>query len=294
DLNYAGRAGYLPVRTQGHPLRGGRASLDASISSQFASGLAMIAPLMDQGLSLELGGNPVSLPYLDLTLSMLTRLGMKAVRNGTQVRVEQGEYPDSMIHVEPDWSAAAFIYAAVALSPGAQVRIPGLSLDSAQGDKQAANVFAPLGVNTSSLDDGIMIRQQDMASEEPMEADLRDSPDLLPALAVAAAMLERKALFHGMAHLRVKESDRIDAVLSLLRQCGYQASAGPDWLSVQGNTPGHCDPVIDPRNDHRLAMAFSLLCFRNEVSISNAGCVEKSWPDFWDSLSSLGFRIKQI
>lgn len=283
--------GYLPVKVVGGNLEGDRITLEASGSSQYASALAMIAPLLKNGLTIELKGDAVSLPYLDLTLAMLSSLGINAKRTGALVRIELGSYPSAVIDVEPDWSAAAFIYAAVALRPGSEILLPGLNAVSAQGDSIIAELFRPLGVETSQLSNGTFIRHYKPDSEADIDLDIKDTPDLFPALAVTAAMLHRRAIFRGIPHLKIKESDRISAVAGLLGQFGYEVTEGPDFLRISENAPVAFSPIIDPQNDHRLAMAFSLMSLRNDLMINNSGCVEKSWPGYWEALASLGFRI---
>ncbi|HRZ77706.1 MAG TPA: hypothetical protein P5248_10085, partial [Bacteroidales bacterium] len=219
------------------------------------------------------------------------RLGMRAEREGARVSIAPQPYPAGRLNISPDWSAAAFPYALVALRPGSSLDLPGLSTDSLQGDRLTAALFEPLGVKTLRTSEGIRLEHHRIPTNHPLDADLGGTPDLLPALAVTAALRGQAMHFRGIAHLRDKESDRISAVQALLQQCGCASKAGPDWLEVTGQgLPAQAGP-LDPQNDHRLAMAFSLMALASPITLKDPSCTGKSWPQWWEVLRGLGFRI---
>ena len=264
--------GYPPLRIE--PPEAGEAgstvTVDGSLSSQYASGLLMVAPHLPDGISLTLTGTPVSRPYLDMTLEMMKGAGARLqwASPGT-LRVEPGPYEGRRWSIEPDWSTAAFLLAAGNIA-GKSVEVPGLLPpdESLQGD-------ATFSVLLDRLRRG-----------EDREFDLTDVPDLIAPLAAAAVFARGRTRIRGVAHARVKESDRVSVLARGLGQVGVEVRETDDGLDIE--PLGTVVPVaatLDPEDDHRMAMAFGLLSLRQPgIVVDNPGCVSKSFPGFWEAL----------
>lgn len=290
QLHWLGKPGYLPVEVIGQTLHGKQIYMDADESSQHMSALCMIAPLIKGGLELVLNRSIVSGPYLDMTLSLLRSAGIPIKIDGSAIRVEESPFQALHLEIESDWSAAAFMYAACALSPGGNIFLPGLKTFSLQGDRRCADFFKSLGVLTLEEDRGIRIIQT--AQVANIEADLCDYPDLLPALAVTAAGLGIHAKFTGLSHLRIKESNRLDTVTRNLQCCGYECVQHADALEVSGASHPQASAGISAYSDHRIAMSFAMLSIpMGSIEIHGHESVSKSWPGFWKCLQELGWKI---
>lgn len=291
DITCQGAPGHLPLRIRGAALRGGDIALDASASSQFASALAMIAPLCPGGLNIALGGEIASMPYLRMTMRMMEARGIDVDLAGYTLRVGPGPYRDAPQEAEPDWSAAAFWYSIAAVTAG-WVTLPGMSLPSLQGDSVLASVGDRFGVLTEFSDEGAQLSATpDLYSR--LDIDMADYPDLVPPLAVTAYLTGIPFRFTGVANLRHKESDRLEALCEGLRACGCLPDSGDDWLGWEGErTPLPEIPCINPRADHRIAMAFAAAAvYIPGIIIRDTEAAAKSYPGFWDDLRRAGFTL---
>ncbi|MDE6333017.1 MAG: 3-phosphoshikimate 1-carboxyvinyltransferase, partial [Muribaculaceae bacterium] len=226
DIEYTGREGFAPLHIRGRRLDGGHVSLDARSSSQFASALCMVAPGMRQGLSIDLGGQIPSMPYLRMTLAMLQSRGIDAHISGYTVVVPPGILAPAEHEAERDWSAAAFWYAISAASAG-WVTIQGLTASRLQGDAILAEIGPRFGVITDFEDnDACLSATPDIFSR--LDMDMSDYPDLVPALAVISCLIGMPFSFTGVANLRLKESDRLKALADNLLTLGIITETGPD------------------------------------------------------------------
>lgn len=304
DIEYAATQGFCPLRINGRRLNGGRVAIDASISSQFLSALAMVAPTMQQPLELDLSNNIASLPYLKMTMRMLQMCGIDACLEGYTLTVPNGQItvPEGF-EVEPDWSAASYWYAITALSAGF-VTLPGLLENSLQGDSASALYGQRLGVvtdfNGTDDDDQPIVGAMLSASPEVygrLEADFAPTPDIAQTFAVAAAMLGVPFRFTGVSTLRNKETDRLQALITEARRLGFVfETEGPDTLLWDGRRfPIAQIPEIETYGDHRMAMAFApCAVFIPGIVIKDAGVVDKSYPDFWQHLTQAGFTLLDL
>lgn len=291
DITYTGESGRLPVAIRGRGLRGGEVQLDARASSQFASALAMIAPLCPGGLRIALGGEIASMPYLRMTMRMLEARGIAVDLAGYTLSVGEGPLRAVPPEVERDWSAAAFWYSIAAISAG-WVTLEGLRPSRLQGDSILAEWGERFGTLTEFTDGGAELSATpDIYSR--LDMDMGDWPDLVPALAVTAYLAAQPFRFSGVGNLRLKESDRIAALCGGLRACGCIARAEGDTLGWEGERePLTAVPVIDPRGDHRIAMAFAAAAiFIPGIIIKDTEVSAKSYPGFWDDLRAAGFRL---
>ena len=275
--------GCPPVRVTGG-LTGGHAQLSGAISSQYLSALLFIGPLAPQGLTIEITGDLVSRPYVDLTLEVLADFGISYYRQGHQFfQLPGGQcYLPQNYVIEADASSASYFWAAAALS-GGRVTITNLSLESSQGDAAFPHVLERLGCIMSETLQGLTIHGGPL---QGITVDMAAMPDLVPTLAVLAAFARGETIITGVAHLRHKESDRLQAVATELAKLGIEAKETADGLIIQGGEPRGA--VIDTYNDHRIAMSFAIAGLKAPgMVITDPDCVAKSFPDFWDLFERL-------
>ncbi|MBO4966127.1 MAG: 3-phosphoshikimate 1-carboxyvinyltransferase [Muribaculaceae bacterium] len=296
DIEYQRHDDYPPLLIKGTPLKGDNVEIRADVSSQFISALMMIAPTIDGGLAIHRkGARTVSRPYIDMTASMMRQFGAHIDQNGTDIIVHGGKYqaPDEYV-IEPDWSAASYFYEIAALLNGKEVAIENLlpPEKSLQGDARCAQLFSNLGVSTEYLPDGTAVLRgggQTRIADE----DLSQTPDLVPALAVAHCLCGVPFRFKGIDHLRLKESNRLDVIVAELRKLGFVASEHDDVLEWSGEIcSAKSDEPIRTHDDHRIAMAFAPAVYKfKELVILHEGVVDKSYPLYWSNLEKLGIRI---
>ncbi len=300
-IEYLDGDGHAPLRVVGGGLKGGEVSIDPTVSSQFVSSLLMVAPLMSEGLRLRFLGEPVSLPYIKMTVAMMRRRGVSVELAPLMAEVTPGSYKPVKADDEADWSAAAFWYEVVALTAG-WITLKGkddvpfpLPADSVQGDARAAEFFECLGVLTEGSEDipgGVALSPSPEVFGR-LDLDLQDYPDLAPALTVTCCMLGVPFRFVGLKSLSIKETDRLKALVEEMDKVGCSLETIRDYgLEWEGKRhPIASLPEFDPRGDHRLAMAFApVAAYIPGIVVKDAGCVAKSYPGYWDDLRSLGFQ----
>ena len=288
DITYMDHEGFAPLRIAGRRLRGSRLSLRGDVSSQFVSALMMIGPVIG-GLELELTGELVSRPYIDMTGALMERHGVAVECHDHVIAVPAGSYQTLPLSDEGDWSAAAFWLALQALLPQARITLQGLHRDSVQGDSRIIYIMEQMGMVTHWHADGSLTA--DMSGAHccccSTFADLTDTPDLAPVLVTLLCLLGRPFRVTGLRTLRHKESNRQEALRMELRKLGYVITIeGDDAISWHFATcPPSEHPVIDPHGDHRIAMALALAAVRHPgLTIADAGVVDKSYPGLWDHL----------
>ncbi len=298
DITYAEHEGFPPLHIKGKSLEGGALTLPANISSQYISALLMIAPTLKKGLRLTLEGEIISRPYIDMTLALMRQCGAETVwENDATINIKPTGYnPPAEFSVESDWSAASYWYELVALCPDASARVelPLLYANSLQGDSRVQHFYAHLGVKTTFIDNGIILTKTPCnATNETLELDLAEQPDLAQTLVVTCAMLRRPFHFTGLQTLKIKETDRITALQTELRKFGIN-------IVNINNCELHCDtypndfnsestpPTIATYDDHRMAMALAPCAYQvGQVNIQHSEVVRKSYPTFWDDISKI-------
>ena len=276
-----GAPGHLPVLVSG-PLTGRIAELPGDASSQFLSGLLLAGPLLPDGLEVQLTTALVSRPYAVMTAAVMRAFGAAADVGDRICRVAGDGYRATAYAVEPDASAASYFFAAAAIT-GGRVRVEGLGRGSIQGDMAFTDVLARMGASVTLLDDAVEVKGGELHG---IDVDLADLSDTAPTLAVVAALADSPTRVRGIGFIRAKESDRIGAVVEELRKCGVDASEEADGFVVRPSTVQAA--VIDPHDDHRLAMAFALLGLRVPgIEISDPECVAKTFPNYFEALGNL-------
>ncbi len=296
-IEYIEKEGYPPLRIFGSALQGGEISLAGGVSSQYISALLMIAPLMENGLTLNLEGNIISRPYINLTLQLMEQFGVKATWSGQMIRILPQEYKPVHFTVESDWSAASYWYAMMALSKTAEIELLGLFKNSLQGDAAGAKLFAQLGVGTTFTDRGVQLKHNGNVAKK-LIYNFVNEPDLAQTFVVVCVLLNIPFRFTGLQSLKIKETDRIEALKTELRKLGYLLTDSND--SILEWNGERCEPEVDPviatYEDHRMAMAFApaALILPQGIRIADPGVVTKSYPTFWDNLRGAGFTVKEV
>ena len=296
EIKYERSNGFPPLRISGKPLEGGAISLKGNVSSQYISALLMIAPILKNGLKMTLTGDIISKPYINLTLQLMKDFGAEAewlYDNCIEVRPKP--YTSVPFTVESDWSAASYWYQMAALAPQAEIQLNGLFADSYQGDSKVAELFTELGVETIFNSKGALLRKTGVCCEQ-MEYNFINEPDLTQTFAVTCAVMGIPFRFSGLHTLKIKETDRIAALIAELGKLGYVLKeTGKATLYWDGERQSVSEtPAIKTYEDHRMAMAFAPACLRiPSITICDPQVVSKSYPHYWEDLTKAGFSIQQ-
>ncbi len=280
--------GCPPVRVGGPGLPGGAARLPGSKSSQYLSAILLAAPASAAGVQVEIEGDLVSRPYVDLTIAVMRRFGVEVERQPPAPRarrfsVAPRAYQARDLAIEGDYSSASYFFAAAAIT-GGRVEVRGLDPESAQGDARLLGLLREMGCRVETAADSVAV--EGGGALEGIDADLRDLPDVAPTLAVVALFAHGPTRLHGVPHLRLKETDRIAALVAEIRRLGGEAAPAPDGLTI---VPRPLTGArVETYGDHRMAMAFAVAGLRVPgLVIRDPGCVSKSFPGFWDAFDCL-------
>lgn len=294
-IEYADEEGYPPLRISGKKLQGGEITLSASVSSQYISALLMIAPTMEQGLKLTLDGDIISRPYIMMTLSMMRQWGVESEFVGNTITIAPQKYNPIDFEVEADWSAASYWYEIAALSSG-DVSLHGLDDKSVQGDSEISKYFEYLGINTH-FDDGVVELEPSPDLVPRLNLDLSDQPDLAQTIVVTSCMLGVSFHLTGLSTLKIKETDRLEALRAEMLKLGMVLTVERDSELIWDGSrrPIYEFPEIDTYEDHRMAMAFApVSLFIPGIVINNIEVVSKSYPDYWQHLQEAGFKFQEV
>ncbi len=282
-----GEEGHLPVTVVAHGLDGGSVRIPGDVSSQFVSALLLSGPAMARGVRVEVDGDVVSRPYLDVTTATMGAFGVPVERHGESgLAVAPGTYRACRYRIEPDASAASYFFAAAALC-GGRVWVPGLGRASVQGDLAFVDVLAAMGAKVRRDEHGTEV--EGTGELAGVDVDLADCSDTAQTLAVVAPFASSPTRVRGIGFVRRKETDRIAAVVTELRRCGVEAEELDDGYVVH---PGAPRPArIRTYGDHRMAMSFALLGLRAPgIEIGDPGVVAKTFPGYFEALAGLRAR----
>ena len=300
QIEYTEEEGFPPLRITGDTLDGGMLEIPGDVSSQYISALLMIGPAMKNGLKLRLTGNIVSRPYIDLTLHVMHEFGISVEWTDVDmISVSHQEIGERRYTIENDWSASSYWYEILAMinDDESRVTLPGLKDASRQGDSAVRYLFSMLGVKTAFRTTNEVVLTRHMCSLPRLDYDFINQPDLAQTLVVTCATLGIPFHFTGLGNLRIKETDRIEAMKTEMRKLAYVLDDSVETeLSWNGE---RCEaeekPVIDTYEDHRMAMAFApTAILLGEIRINNPEVVTKSYPGYWDDLRKAGFTIEEI
>lgn len=292
-IEYMEKEGFPPLRIYGSNLSGGEIEISASVSSQYISALMMIAPYMADGLVINLRGKTVSHTYLDMTAGIMREFGAKVELSDRQIRIAPQPYEPVSYLVESDWSAASYFYELLAIAGNGTIRLSGLSQRSLQGDARQIAVWERLGVKTY-FEGGYTILKFKSDVVSHLEYDFVEMPDLVQSFTVACCLKGVPFVFSGVETLRIKETDRISALIDELAKLGYRLTAVDDrQLIWDGSLCKPVVPKITTYHDHRMAMAFAPAAWKYpELTICDGDVVSKSFPGYWKQLERLGVIIK--
>ena len=295
NINYLSNENFPPLKINGKKLKGNSINIDASESSQYITALMLIAPFIENGISIHLTGNIASFDYIKMTALLMNELGLSVSLTNDSIIIKP--YLDEPIvsdfTIEKDWSSAAFWYLIAALNPELSIHLIHLSKTSIQGDHIIFKVFEKLGISTSETMDGLVIFKEKI-TENFLEFDLINAIDLAPALCVACAALNINATISGLQNLKIKESNRLLAIVTELNKFGFAVSNSDDKIMIrQTNNIDYNQPIlINTYRDHRIAMAFAPLAMLfNQLKIDDTKSVSKSYPHFFNDLELVGITI---
>ena len=303
DIEYVEKEGYPPLRITGRSLTGGVLEIAGDVSSQYISALLMIGPVLEDGLELRLTGDIISRPYIDLTLWLMREFGADADwSSGDTISVKAQAYQNRDYFIENDWSGASYWYEMVALSGDrdASIQLSGLTDGSKQGDSVVKYIFSLLGVKTifETKEEGklqVVTLKKSGRRVPRLEYDFVNSPDLTQTIVVACCMLGVPFHFRGLSTLKIKETDRIEALKNEMRKLGFVLTDKNNSELIWDGT--RCEPaadaIIDTYEDHRMALAFAPVSMKQQITINNPQVVSKSYPNFWHDLQKAGFEIAQ-
>ena len=297
DIEYVEAEGYPPLKITGTRLHGGALTVSGSVSSQYITAILLIAPVIG-GIALTIEGEIMSRPYIDMTLALMARYGVKAEWRDNVIHVPAGEYTALDFTVEADWSAASYWWAMQAIVPQSRITLKGLEPQSLQGDSRIAELMSQMGVTGNWCG-----RYLDLRSDGGVGcccstfADLSGTPDIAQTLVVMLCLMGRPFRITGLRTLRIKETDRLEALRTELRKLGYVVKVeGDDAISWHfETTAAEASPHICTYHDHRMAMAFAPAAIRFPgLIIDDAQVVSKSYPLFWEHLRQAGFKIEEV
>jgi len=299
EITYIEKEGFPPIKIVGKKLIQSKVSLPANVSSQFVSALLLIAPKLENGLELTLEGAITSRPYIQMTLDLLGEIGVKTSFVNNSIKIHPKPFIESSksIHVESDWSSASYIYSIVALSEiGTEITLSNFKKNSLQGDSVLVEIYKNFGVETVfNSDNSIKISKNSNFKPDTINFNLISSPDIAQTIAVTCFGLGIECKLTGLHTLKIKETDRLEALKNELTLLGASVQITEDSISIQGFPNIELNnAIIKTYQDHRMAMAFAPLAIKMPLTIANADVVSKSYPAFWSDLKILGFQVTEI
>ena len=301
NISYLKNEGYPPLAIKGSEIAREKVQLNAGVSSQYISALLLVGARLKNGLTLELEGKITSVPYIKMTLKLLEKIGVKTMFEGQEIKVfPAGNVLSQTMVVESDWSSASYYYSLIALSDvGSEVSLSSYSSDSLQGDAVLCDIYSHLGVQTTFKKDQIVLAKvaapHDAILENGLSWDLANAPDIAQTIAVSCFGLGVACDLTGLHTLKIKETDRLLALESELGKLGAGLHVTEKSLHLEafdGSIKPHV--TIGTYHDHRMAMAFAPLALRVPIAIEDAGVVNKSYPDFWTDMNTLGIQVAPV
>lgn len=299
DIQYLTNEGFPPLKIRGKKITKNIVELSATVSSQYISALMLIAPQLENGLTIHLKDEITSLPYLKMTLQLLENIGIATTFNDTRIQIQSLESikNNQTIAVESDWSSASYFYSLVALSEiGTEISLKTYKENSLQGDKILVEIYKNLGVETHFINETICLKKISKPTLQTFEKNLVECPDIAQTLAVTCFGLGINCNLTGLHTLKIKETDRLQALKTELEKIGATVSTTENSLQIRTTINRILEDLqieISTYNDHRMAMAFAPLALKFPIKINNAEVVNKSYPNFWNDLKTIGFTIEK-
>ena len=292
SIQYLKEEGFPPLRIQGKKLSGGKVLLPGDVSSQYVSALLLLGPVLKKGLQIKLIGKKTSVPYINMTLTLLNNFGIQTKFEGEYISVVPVKIPIIETQViESDWSSASYFFSIVALSKKSEIRLSSYREKSLQGDAILRVIFNDLGVKSHFEGDTLVLNKDSKILPNKVKLDLSKAPDIAQTIAVTCYGLGVDCDLMGLHTLKIKETDRLEALQVELSKLGASISVTDKSLHLVSNNNFISNCSIDTYNDHRMAMAFAPLALKIPIQINASEVVSKSYPDFWDDLKQLNFQI---
>ena len=292
EIEYVNKKGFPPLKITGKKIDVSQVSLPANISSQYISALMLIAPSLENGLEIDLIGETTSIPYIKMTQTLLENLGFKTFFNHNKIKISPADKITlKQWTVESDWSSASYFYSVVAIANTSEITLKSYYSESLQGDSDLVQIYKKIGVTTVFNNGSIILsKTPSFALPEVLDLDLRNTPDLAQTIAVSCFGLGVDCNLIGLHTLKIKETDRLEALKIELEKLGAMISITNDSLELRFSGVINQNISIDTYNDHRMAMAFAPLGVKVPIVINNSEVVSKSYPGFWEDFKSIDFQ----
>ena len=296
QITYENQEGYPPIRIKGQKITANKVTIPANVSSQYISALLLVAPKLENGIVLTLIGEITSVPYIKMTLALLNEIGVETSFEENRITVKPytpSPTPQTLV-VESDWSSASYFFSLVALSNQASISLSSYKKTSLQGDSDLVSIYKEVGVETQFDENKITLVKQANFELKNLNLDLNNTPDIAQTIVVTCLGLGIGCHLTGLHTLKIKETDRLEALRIELSKLGANISVTNESLTLLPSSPIKPNVKTSTYNDHRMAMAFAPLALKVPIIIENAEVVSKSYPDFWEDLKSIGLEISEI
>lgn len=293
DISYEKNEGFPPIRIKGKKLTQNKVALKANVSSQYISALLLIASKLENGLELTLEGEITSIPYINMTLSLLDEIGVESAFKGNVVTVKPNTNTlnPKTLTVESDWSSASYYFSIVALSTvGTEITLSAYKENSLQGDSVLVDIYKHFGVTTVFSENAVTLKKEHL-NVEPLQLNLKNAPDIAQTIAVTCFGLGVACDLEGLHTLKIKETDRLVALKTEIEKLGGKVKITDKSLHLSASKNINPMVAIATYKDHRMAMAFAPLALKTDIIIEEATVVSKSYPTFWEDLKSIGFNV---
>jgi 3-phosphoshikimate 1-carboxyvinyltransferase len=290
EIEYLERDGFPPIKTKGFSQKTNEVTIRGDVSSQYISALMMVAPILPTGMHIQFEGTITSVPYIEMTASLMKRFGVNSQFNEREIMIPHQSYVPTKFEIERDWSAASYWFAFAALSQEAEIQLPDMTMRSVQGDRVIADIMEPLGVKCEPRGNSLLLVKIDHQSE--LVWNFKNCPDLAQTVAVVCAAKGIRGQFTGLESLRIKETDRITALQHELAKLGADfKEVNGAWILTPATKLEFKSTTFETYLDHRMAMAFAPLAALTTISIEDPEVVRKSYPYFWEDIKAIGFTV---
>lgn len=294
-ITYEKEEGYPPIRIKGQKITASKVAIPANVSSQYISALSLVASKLENGIELNLVGEITSVPYIKMTLALLNDLDIKTSFEGNTIRVFPATaVPTKEMVVESDWSSASYFFSLVALADSASITISSYKENSLQGDSALVELYAALGVESKFENNQLTLTKKAKFTPVDVNFELNNTPDIAQTIVVTCLGLGIGCHLTGLHTLKIKETDRLEALRIELTKLGANISVTNETLTLVASSKINHNIKIATYNDHRMAMAFAPLALKVPIIIENAEVVSKSYPDFWEDMAKLGFCETEV
>ncbi|MFE3868043.1 3-phosphoshikimate 1-carboxyvinyltransferase [Flavobacterium sp. LS2P90] len=295
QISYEKEVGYPPIRIKGQKITASKVNIPANVSSQYISALLLVAPKLENGIEITLVGEITSVPYIKMTLALLNDLDIKTSFEGNVITVyPKQEVASKVMTVESDWSSASYFFSLVALSESASISLTSYKETSLQGDSALVEIYKQMGVETHFEGNKMTLVKQSDFKPETLNLELNNTPDIAQTIVVTCLGLGIGCHLTGLHTLKIKETDRLEALRIELTKLGADIAVTIDSLTLVASSKINHNIKIATYKDHRMAMAFAPLALKVPIIIENAEVVSKSYPDFWEDMKKLHFNVSEI